>query len=83
MRAPPACSANRRHLGDDRWAPGVGALQVGELGLECRVDLRRLVGGIEFVERGDQRLGNEPAAVLAEVGTEFIAQASITPPGTL
>ena len=64
-----------RHLGDDRRAPGVGAVQLGELGLERRVGLRRLVGGRELVDRRDQRLGHEAPAVLAEERAGRVAQA--------
>ena len=55
-----------RHLGDDRGAPGVGAMQLGQLRLERGIDLRGLVGRGELVDRGDQRLRHETAAVLAE-----------------
>ena len=38
-----------------------------EFGVERLVDPRLPEGVVEFVERGDERLGNEPAPVLSEV----------------
>ena len=56
-----------RHLGDRAGPAGVVALQPVELGEERRVDPHGLVGLGQLVERGDQRLGHEPAAEDAEV----------------
>ena len=74
MRAPPACSAKRGTSVMMRRAAGVGGVQVGELGLEGGVGLGDFVGGSELVDRGDERLGHEPPAELAEVRSEFVAQ---------
>ena len=54
-------------IGDGARPPGVGRQQAGQLGLERRVVPGLLVGRGELVQRGDQRLGHEPAAVRAEV----------------
>jgi hypothetical protein len=55
------------NLGDDRRATGVGAVQFSKLELESRVCLGDLIGGLELVERFNQRLGNKPTTELAEV----------------
>jgi hypothetical protein len=54
-------------VGERRRAPGVRREQPVELGEERRVGAGGGVGGGELVERGDERLGDEAAAVRAEV----------------
>ena len=54
-------------LGHRAGPPGVRREQAGQLGLERVVVAGLLVRRRELVERGDQRLGDEPAAVGAEV----------------
>src|SRR5690606_14727738 len=63
------------HLGDDRGAPRVAAVQLVELGAEGGIRLRVLVGRGELVDRGDERLGHEAPAVVAEEGPGESAQA--------
>ena len=54
-------------VGERARAAGVGPLQPVELGEELGVDDGRAERGVELVERGDERLGDEAAAELAEV----------------
>ena len=54
-------------VGERRRAAGVRREQPVELGEERRVGAGGGVGGGELVERGDERLGDEAAAVRAEV----------------
>ena len=51
-----------RHLGDDARAPGVGAVESIELGEEVGVDHGLLAGFVEFLEGGDEGLGDIAAA---------------------
>ena len=67
MRAPPACSANFGTSVTGLRPAGVVALQPVELGEERGVDPHGLVGLGQLVERGDQGLGDEPAAEDPEV----------------
>src|SRR5690606_15023221 len=64
-----------RHLGDDARAAGVGAVQLGELGLEGRVVAQLAPRGVELVEGGDQRLGDEAPPEPAEVRPLGVRQA--------
>jgi hypothetical protein len=49
-----------------RRAADVVGEELGELGLERGVAAGVAVGGVELVEGGHERLGDEPAAVRAE-----------------
>ena len=60
-----------RHLGDERRTADVVHEQVGQLGRELGVELGELVGLGEFVERRDERLGDEASAEIAEVRAFF------------
>ena len=79
MRAPPACSAKRGTSVMIDGRPGVAAVQLGELGLERGIGLGGLVRGGELVDRGDERLGHEAPAELAEEGSGRVAQAHASP----
>src|SRR5690606_31337112 len=59
--------AEARHVGERGRPPRVRAQQVVELGQERRVLLGLGVGASDLVERGDERLGHEPAAEDAEL----------------
>ncbi len=48
-------------------AAGVVGVEIGKLGVELRVGLRRLVGALQFEDQRHQRLGDEAAAEDAEV----------------
>ena len=66
IRAPPA-SENRRRVGERRRAAGVVAQQPVRARSRNSGSARAVgVGRGQLVERGDQRLGDEPAAVRAE-----------------
>jgi len=62
------------HLGDDRGPAGIGTVKLGELLLEQRVCLRGRVGGIQLVERPDERFRHKSPAVFTEVRAEFVTQ---------
>ena len=52
----------------DRRGPADVVRQfVAELGHEGRIGARLVVGGLQFIERVDQRLGHEGAAIDAEM----------------
>ncbi len=55
------------HIGQRRGTAGVVAQQAGEFGAEGRVGLGLVERGGQVVDGGDERLGDEPAAVRAEV----------------
>ena len=67
MRAPPTSCAQPRGVVDRARAADVVREVVLEFGDEVRVDARGVVGGGEFVQRPDQRLGDEAPAVAAEM----------------
>ena len=62
----PSCSAETVALGERRWSAGVVAQQVVELGAEGGVGPGRAEGGLELEAGRHERLGDEPAAELAE-----------------
>ena len=59
--------AELRHVGQRRGSPGVVAQQPLQFGHELGIALGGVEGGGEFVDGGDERLGDEAAAELAEV----------------
>ena len=59
--------AEPARLGERAGATGVRREQPGQLGLERTVRPGLLVGGGQLVQRGHQRLGDEPSSVGAEV----------------
>ena len=60
-------------LGEHEIRRPAGELAEGvvEVALELRVGLRLAVGGVESVERADERLGDERSAVVAEVAAAW------------
>ena len=67
IRQSPARAANRGTSVTRVGRPAYPVSRAVELGLELRVGLGRSVFAGQFVQRGHQRLGREPAAVRAEV----------------
>src|SRR5690606_18374349 len=55
-----------RHLGDDRRAARIAAMELRELRMKRRVRLEVGIRGRDLVDRLDERFRHEPPAVVAE-----------------
>ena len=62
----PSCAPRLWHSVMIDGRPEYCGVHPGELGSELRIDPRLVEGRFEFLTRRNQRLGNEPAAELAE-----------------